>query len=256
MLTGLVMKRPIAIFDLETTGTDPKNDRVIEISILKLKPGAEPDHRTRRINPGRPIPAEATAVHGITDADVEDKPLFSELAPGLRSFLNGCDLCGYNLLRFDLRLLLNEFNRVGISFPLRGRRILDPCRIFHQREPRNLAAALQFYCGHDHDGAHGAEADVLATVAVLEAQLGRYTDLPRSVDELHEHLRDPTSVDLDGMFTRNGSGAIEFARGKYKGRTLQEIATSKPDYLQWILREDFFEDVKSLVSEALNAVYG
>jgi DNA polymerase-3 subunit epsilon len=171
----------------------------------------------------------------------------------VRSFLNGCDLCGYNLLRFDLRLLLNEYGRAGISFPLQGRRIIDPCRIFYQREPRDLAAAVLFYCGREHDGAHGAQADVLATLAVLEAQLDRYADLPKSVNALHEHLRDPTTVDLDGMFSRRPDGAVVFAKGKYKGRPLEEIAATKPDYLEWMLREDFFDDTKTVVAAAMAA---
>jgi DNA polymerase-3 subunit epsilon len=137
---------------------------------------------------------------------------------------------------------------------LQGRRIIDPCRIYHQREPRDLGAAVQFYCGRDHDGAHGAEADVLATVAVLEAQLERYVDLPRSVGGLHEHLRDPTTVDLDGMFSRRPDGAVVFAKGKYKGRPLEEIGATKPDYLDWMLREDFFDDTKAVIVEAMAAV--
>jgi DNA polymerase-3 subunit epsilon len=253
MIAKLAIDRPIAFLDLETTGTDVKNDRIVEISILKLKPGEAPDHRTRRVNPERPIPAEASAVHGISDADVAEKPPFREVAPGLRSFLNGCDLCGYNLFRFDLRLLLNEFARVGITFPIAGRRVIDPCRIFHLREPRGLSAALHYYCGRDHDGAHGAEADVLATVAVLEAQLDRYADLPRTVAELHDQLRDPSAVDLDGMFTRGVDGTVIFARGKYKGRPLGEIALTKPDYLEWMLREDFYDDTKAVVASALEA---
>src|SRR5262249_7626374 len=139
------------------------------------------------------------------------EPPFREVAAGVRSFLNGCDLCGYNLLRFDLRLRLNEFGRAGVSFPLQGRRIIDPCRIFHQREPRDLGAAVRFYGGRDPAGAPGAAADLLATVDVLEAQLDRYAALPRTIDALHEHLRDPATVDLDGMFSRRPDGAVVFA---------------------------------------------
>jgi DNA polymerase-3 subunit epsilon len=253
MLSNITYDRPLAVLDLETTGTDPKTDRIVEVSILKLKPGAEPDHRTRRVNPERPIPPEASAIHGITDADITDAPTFRDIATGLRSFLNGCDLAGYNLVRFDLRLLLNEFSRVGVSFPLQRRRLIDPCRIFHQREPRDLAAAVRFFCGREHDGAHGAAADVLATVAVLEAQLDYYDDLPRTVEDLHEHLRDASVVDLDGMFSRRPNGAIVFVKGKYKGQSLEAIALTKPDYLAWMLREDFFDDTKAVVASALEA---
>jgi DNA polymerase-3 subunit epsilon len=251
VITNLALDRPLAILDLETTGIDPQSDRIIEISILKLAPGVEPDHRTQRVNPGIPIPAEATEVHGIRDEDVAGLPPFRALAPAILTFVEGCDLCGYNLLRFDLRLILTEYQRAGLTFPIRGRRIIDPCRIFHLREPRDLSSALRFYCGREHDGAHGASADVLATLAVLEAQLDRYADLPRSVAGLHDHLRDPRTVDLSEMFTRLSDGRIEFAKGKYKGQLLRDIARNKPDYLEWMLRSDFFDDTKAIAAEAL-----
>jgi DNA polymerase III subunit epsilon len=250
MLKNLALDRPLAILDMETTGTDPTSDRIIEISILKLAPGSEPDHRTRRVNPGIPIPAEAAAVHGIRDEDVAGSPSFRALAKGLMSFTDGCDLCGYNLF-FTLRLMLSEFQRAGLSFPMAGRRIIDPCRIFLAREPRDLPAALRFYCGKEHVGAHGAAADVLATLAVLDAQLDRYEDLPRSVTGLHDYLRDPRAVDLGEMFTRRSDESIEFAKGKYKGRLLPDIARTDPDYLDWMLRSDFLDDTKVIAAEAL-----
>jgi DNA polymerase III subunit epsilon len=251
MITNLSLDRPLAILDLETTGTDPANDRIVEISILKVTVEGEPDHRTLRVNPGMPIPAAATEVHGIRDEDVVGQPDFRAIAPTIIMFLDGCDLCGYNLVRFDLRMILAECQRVGLDFPMAGRRLIDPCRIFHMREPRDLSAALRVYCGREHVGAHGAAADVLATLAVLEAQLDRYDDLPRNVGDLHDHLRDPKAVDLGGMFARRADGAIEFAKGKCKGQLLGEIARTNPDYLQWMLRSDFFDDTKALAREAL-----
>jgi DNA polymerase-3 subunit epsilon len=251
MLTRLEFDRPLAIVDLESTGVDPRDDRIVEISILKLRPQRDPDHWTRRVNPGRPIPAEATAIHGITDADVAREPSFAKLAAEVERVLEGCDLCGYNLLRFDLKLLLSELRRAGVSFRVQGRRLIDPCRIFHQREPRDLVAAMQFYCARDHAGAHGAEADVLATIAVLEAQLHRYADLPGTIGALHDHFRDPATVDVDGMFARRPDGSIVFTRGKYQGRTLDDIAATNRDYLEWMLRGDFFDDTKAVVSQAL-----
>ena len=252
MIKNLILDRPLAIFDVETTGTDTQIDRIIEISVLKLAPGSEPDQRTRRINPGMPIPPAATQIHGIRDEDVAGMPPFRKLAPTILTFIEGCDLCGYNL-RFDLRMILAEYQRASIPFPINGRRLIDPCRIFFTREPRDLTAALRFYCGKEHDGAHGAEADVLATLAVLDAQIARYQDLPRTVGELHDHLRDPNAVDFGEMFTRRADGAIEFAKGKYKGQLLSDIARSKPDYLEWMLRGDFFDDTKAIAADALKS---
>lgn len=250
MLTNLDLQRPLAVFDLETTGTDPATDRIVEISVLRLSPGGRKDLRTQRVNPGRPIPPEATAVHGISDMDVRGMPSFDEVARDYLAFLEGCDLCGFNIKRFDLRLLSVEFTRVGLGLPLEGRAIVDPLEIFHTHEKRDLSAAVRFYCGRDHDGAHAAEADVLATVAVLDAQIARYADLPKSVAGLHIHFRDPNSVDADGRFTKV-NGELRFTFGKYRGQPLTEIARTKADYLEWMLKQDFFDDVKTIVRQAL-----
>ena len=247
MIKNLILDRPLAIFDLETTGTDIQNDRIVEISILKLAPGSQPDHRTRRVNPGIPIPPGATEIHGIRDQDVASEPPFQKLAPTILTFIEGCDLCAYNL-RFDLGLILAECKRTGLAFPMDGRCLIDPCRIFFLREPRDLSSALRFYCGRQHEGAHSAAGDVLATLAVLDAQLDRYQDLPRTVGELHDQLRDPKAVDIGEMFARRADGSVEFAKGKHKGQLLSDIARIKPDYLEWMLRGDFFDDTKAIVA--------
>ena len=155
MLKNIRLDRPLAVIDLETTGTDPRVDRIVEISVLKVAPGHEPDHRTRRVNPGISIPPEATAIHGITDDDVADMPTFRAIAPGLARFLDGCDLAGFNILNYDLRLLVAEYTRVGLVLPVGGRKVIDACRIYHRREPSDLTAAYRFYCGLDHEGRTG-----------------------------------------------------------------------------------------------------
>jgi DNA polymerase-3 subunit epsilon len=251
MLKNIALERPLAVIDLEATGTDTKVDRIVEVSALKLWPDGAYEHRTRRVNPGVPIPAEATAIHGISDDDVAEMPTFRAIAPGLARYLDGCDLCGYNILKYDLRLLAAEFHRAGVRFPVSGRKIVDACQIFHRREPRDLTAAYRFYCGRGHDGAHGAAADVLATLAVLDAQVAHYDDLPRTVDGLHAYCNDPAALDASGMFGRGEGGRIVFIKGKYKGRSLEDIARAKPDYLEWMLREDYYDDTKRLAAEAL-----
>lgn len=251
MLKNIKLERPLAVIDLETTGTDIKIDRIIEVSVLKLLPGGDHDHRTRRVNPSVPIPPEATKIHGISDDDVADCPSFRAIAPSLARFLDGCDLCGFNILGFDLRLLVAEYNRVGLVFPVSGRRVIDACRIFHQREPRDLTAAYKLYCGLHHEGAHGAAADVLATAAILDAQVVRYEDLPRTVDGLHGACNDPAALDMSGMFGRDEDGVIVFLKGKYKGRSLEAVAGDKPDYIDWMLKSDFFDDTKAIAAETM-----
>jgi DNA polymerase III subunit epsilon len=251
MFMNIVLDRPLAVIDLETTGIDTANDRIIEISILRVRPDGTQDHRTRRCNPGIPIPGGATAVHGITDHDVAHEPSFAKVARAVVEFLEGCDLWGFNILGFDLRLLLSEFARCGVDLPMAGRRVIDTKVIYHEMEPRDLSAAFKQYCGCNHDGAHGAEADVLATLQILDAQVLHYESFPNTIAGLEDRFRDPNAIDTTGKFARNEEGAIVFNFGKYKGQLLDDIALSNPDYLEWMLKMDFFPDAKQIAADAL-----
>jgi DNA polymerase-3 subunit epsilon len=251
-LNHLPLERAIVFFDLETTGTDPATDRIVEISVLRIDTDGTRTVRTRRVNPERPIPPEATRVHGIRDEDVREEPAFRQIARGLLDFLGDADLAGFNVRRFDLPLLEREFRDCGLDLRVSRRRIVDAMTIFHRKEPRDLSAAVQFYLDREHEGAHGAEADVLATAELLDAQLARYDDLPRTVGELDEWCAaaPPGSVDRDGKFVwKNGEAVLSF--GKYQGRSLRELARTKPDYLEWIARSDFPEEAKRIAKKAL-----
>ena len=253
-MAALQLTRSIVCFDLETTGVDPGTDRIVEISILRVEPDGSRVTRTRRINPGRPIPEGATAVHGIRDEDVADAPSFRQIAKGLAETLEGADLAGFNVARFDIPLLDREFRDSGFDLGLDKRRIVDAMTIFHRMEPRDLSAATRFYLGREHSGAHEAEADVAASFEILEAQLERYDDLPQTVDALDAWLRriPENAADQSGKFVHE-DGRVVFNFGKHKGKLLAEVAASAPDYLQWILGSDFPDDAKRFVREALNA---
>ncbi|HEY1376164.1 MAG TPA: 3'-5' exonuclease [Gemmataceae bacterium] len=252
MLKNIALTRPLAVIDIETTGTDPDTDRIVEISVLRIMPDGTRAHRTRRLNPGVPIPADAMAVHGITDADVADAPKFGQIADALLAFLSGCDFCGFNVKRFDLRLLFREFARVGRPLSLEGRAVVDAMEVFHRYEPRDLAAAVRFYLGREHSDAHSAAADVLATAEILDAMVARYPDLPATVPDMTRHLAGPDVVDLAGFFVRVG-GELRFARGKHRGQPLATVAAHHPDYLEWMLGQGFMDDTKAAVREALRA---
>jgi DNA polymerase-3 subunit epsilon len=250
-MKNLPLERPLAFLDLETTGTRPESDRIVEISVVVLRPGGGEERLTRRVNPGVPIPAAATAVHGITDADVAAEPPFARIAAQVARLLQGADLAGFNVINYDLPLLEAEFARAGATFDREGRRLLDAQRIFHRREPRTLAAAVKFYTGRDHEGAHGAEADVLATVEVLDAQLERYPDLPRDVEGLARACRPDDWVDSQGKVRWAGEAAV-LSVGKHGGRTLRDVARDDPSYLEWLAeRSDFPADVRAIAREAL-----
>ncbi len=247
------LDRPLAVFDIESTGIAPRADRIVELAVIKLMPNNTRQTRTWRINPGMPIPPEATAIHGITDEDVADCPAFDKVAQEILDTLEGCDLGGYNHMRFDIPMLIEEFDRVGIRFETAGRRIVDAQRIFHRREPRDLTAALSFYCGEMHLDAHGAEADVAATIRVLEGQFERYKDLPRDIDELHEYCdpRDPSWLDSAGRL-RWADGEVVFNFSKNKGRTLKDVIENDTGFIKWMLRADFPRDTKEILQDAMD----
>ena len=248
----LALDRPVVFFDTETTGVNPRADRIVEIACVKIFPDGRREEWVRRVNPGLPIPPASTAIHGIRDEDVRTLPTFREVARELADFLEGCDLAGYNISGFDLPALRIEFLRAGIAFDVAGRRLLDAQRIFFVREPRHLSAAARFYCQAEHDGAHGALADAEMTLRVLEGQLARYPDIPRSVSQLHELFCAGLDQDLDpeGRFRLiHGEPTVNF--GKNRGRSLREMSREEPGFLRWILKGDFSEPVKEIARRYL-----
>jgi DNA polymerase-3 subunit epsilon len=253
MLENLLpLDRPLVIFDTETTGTNPRVDRIIDIACVKVHPDGHQETWQARVNPGMPIPPGSTAIHKISDRDVVDCPGFKEVAPRLAAFLDGCDLGGYNITGFDLPVLRIEFLRAGVAFDISERRLVDAQRIFFAREPRHLTAAARFYCDIEHNGAHGALADAEMTVRVLAGELKRYADLPRSVADLHELFCAGLDQDLDpeGRFRMiNGEPTVNF--GKNRGRTLKDMSRNDPGFIKWILKGDFSRQVKEIAAKFL-----
>ncbi len=252
----LKLDRPLAIFDIEATGINPRADRIVELAIVKLVPKGERESFESRINPEMPIPAEATQIHGIKDSDVAPCPTFTQLAPKIAAFLENCDLGGYNILHYDIPMLCEEFLRAKIAFTTEGRRVLDAQRIYHKREPRDLAAALSFYCGELHLGAHGALEDVLATMRVIDGQFERYSDLPKDLAALDAYCnpRDPSWADRTGKFKWVGDDlVINF--GKKQGKKLKDIVQNESSFLQWMLKSDFPRDTQEIVQNALKGNY-
>lgn len=245
----LNLKRPIVFFDLETTGVDTSKDRIVEISLVKVMPDGEEIVKTRRLNPGMSIPAESTAIHGITDEDVRDCPTFAQVAKSLAQFLEGCDFGGFNSNRFDLPVLVEEFMRAGVEVDFKRRRFIDVQNIFHKLEQRTLVAAYKFYCGKDLTEAHSAEADTKATYEVLMAQLDRYEELKNDIDALSEFSSRGETADYAGRILYNEKGEEVFGFGKYKGRCVEEIFRSEPSYYAWMMNGDFPLYTKKVITE-------
>lgn len=241
----LNLKRPLIFFDLETTGLSITHDRVVEISMIKVFPDGKIEEKTRRINPEMPIPAEATAVHHISDDDVKDEPTFRQIARSLEQFMTGCDIAGFNSNRFDIPMLSEELYRAGISYPFRKVRFIDVQTIFHKKEQRTLSAAYRFYCDRDLDGAHSANADTRATLEVLKAQLDRYPDLVNDVDSLSEYSSQNNNVDLMGRLVYDEKGREVINFGKYKGRVAADVLKRDPGFFSWIEQGDFSRDTKN-----------
>ena len=252
----LKLTRPLAFLDIESTGTNPRMDRIIDLAVVRLQRDGSRDQHLFRVDPEVPIPQETTAVHGISDADVAGAPSFKDRAQEIAALLEDCDLAGYNAIRFDIPMLAAEFRRAEIPFSLEGRRLIDPQRIFHQREPRDLTAALRFYSGEMHLGAHGALDDVLATIRVLEGQYERYPDLPEEIEALHQECNPqrPDWVDMEGRLRwTHGEAAINF--GKNQGKSLRVLVGSDTGFLNWILQNDFPEDTKEIIRNAMKGEF-
>ncbi|WP_320053852.1 3'-5' exonuclease [uncultured Acetobacteroides sp.] len=235
----LNVKNPLVIFDLETTGIDMVNDRIVEICILKVFPDGHSEVKTRRVNPTIPIPAPSTAIHGITDEDVKDCPTFKEIAKSLVQLIEGCDFAGYNSNKFDLPLLAEEFIRAGIDFDLKKRKFIDVQTIFHKMEQRTLVAAYKFYCDKDLNNAHSAEADTVATYEVLKAQLDRYPELKNDIDFLSDFSARTRNVDFAGRIVLNDKDVEVFNFGKHRGRPVVEVLQAEPGYYAWMMNGDF-----------------
>lgn len=263
----LNLARPLAIIDLETTGTNVSTDRIVQIAVLKVFPDGKEEIRQQKINPTIPIPLEASQVHGIYDEDVQDLEAFFEVAPRILKFIDDCDFAGYNSNKFDIPLLIAEFLRIGINLNLKGRRFIDALGIYRDMEPRTLKEAYKYYCGQEFKGAHDAANDVRATYKVLKSQLQKYENV--ELEDNNGNLYRPIQNNMDalaaftpfntldptGKIVYNDSDLETLAFGKYKGRTLVDIYITDPGYLDWIITKgDFSLFTKKAVKRVVEAM--
>lgn len=250
----------MVVFDLETTGTNISQDRIVEIAMIKINPDGSIEEKDRRLNPTIPIPAETSMIHGIYDEDVKDEPTFKQVAKSLAQFLEGCDLAGFNVLGFDVPVLVEEFLRANVDFDIENRKIVDAQKIFHIMEKRNLTAALKFYCDKDLENAHSAMADTKATYEVLLAQVERYegkeafdnmgnklADIKNDMSVLSD-LTTTNRVDLAGrMIYKDGVEVFNF--GKHRGKKVAEVLAIEPSFYDWVMKGDFPLDTKRKLTQ-------
>ncbi len=254
----LSLKNPLLFFDIESTGLNVASDRIVEISAVKVSPGApgQPNDievKTRRINPTIPISPEAQAVHGISDEDVKDCPTFRQIAKSLAIWMEGCDIAGYNSLKFDIPMLAEEFLRAGVDFDFRKRKLVDVQNIFHKKEQRTLKAAYKFYCSKNLENAHSAEADTMATYEVLEAQLDRYGNdaeepLLNDVAYLAKYSCQNRFADYAGRIVLNDKDEEVFNFGKHRGKRVKDVFRTEPSYYSWMMDGDFTLDTKQVLT--------
>lgn len=242
----LKLTKPVIFFDLETTGTNITQDRIVEISLIKVMPNGEEFERTRRINPEMHIPAEATAVHHITDEDVANAPRFAQIAKDLAHIFEGCDIAGFNSNKFDVPMLAEEFLRAGVKFDFTKPRYIDVQNIFHKKEQRTLVAAYRFYCGKELDDAHSANADTRATYEVLKAQLDHYDDLQNDMQFLADYSTHARNADLMGRLIYDDEKREVINFGKYKGQVAEDVLRRDPGYYNWIMQGDFAQNTKDV----------
>ncbi len=257
----LKLNRPIAFFDLETTGLSIATDRIVEISILKINPDGTEKSITKLVNPTIPIPEVTSAIHGIYDKDVADKPTFKEIANELSQILNNCDLGGYNAIKFDIPLLVEEFYRADVNFEIKGRKFIDVQNIFHKMEQRTLSAAYKFYCGKELTDAHSAEADTNATYEILKAQLDKYENtefkdrsgkisipVKNDMQALHDFSFQTKNADLVGHIIFNDKNIEVFNFGKHKGKSVEELFKKEPSYYDWMMKSEFPLSTKKVIT--------
>lgn len=248
----LKLEKPLAFFDLETTGVNVSRDRIVQIGILKVYPDETLEQYNQLINPGIPIPEETSAIHGITDADVADKPSFKEIGAELVKMLAGCDLGGYNSNKFDIPLLMEEFLRNEIDFDISDKHLIDVQNIFHKMEKRTLRGAYKFYTGAVMENAHDAMADTEATFQVFLAQIARYegieynseeenslTPIKNDIPALAEYSTMRKTADFAGRIAYNEEGVEVFNFGKHKGKPVIDVLDAEPSYLDWMKKGDF-----------------
>ncbi len=264
----LNISKPLIVFDLETTGLDLVNDRIIQISYIKIHPDGKEERNNIFVNPGKPIPQDVTALTGISDDDVKDSPLFKDIAVKLSENFRNCDFAGFNSNHFDIPMLAEEFLRAGIDFDFSRCRLIDAQTIFHKMERRNLAAAYKFYCGRKMEedfSAHRADEDTEATYRVLMGELDKYNpetqedperQLPNDMDALAAFSKLNDNVDFAGRIVwkeqtdKHGKTIRQevFNFGKYRGQAVSEVLKRDPGYFSWILNGDFTYNTKQVLT--------
>jgi DNA polymerase-3 subunit epsilon len=245
----LKLTRPIVFLDLETTGINVSSDRIVELALLKVTPDGAEEWMTAKVNPEIPIPPKSTAIHGISDDDVKDSPVFRDIADDIVVFMEGADIAGYNAIKFDIPVLAEEFLRAGTDFDIRKRRYVDIQVIFHKKEQRTLSAAYTFYCRKELENAHSSEADTAATYEILKAQLDRYTDLENDIEKLARFSAYNNNVDFAGRIILDENDAEIFNFGKHKGKTVEKVFRDDPSYYSWMMSGDFSLDTKKVITE-------
>ncbi len=257
----LNLKVPLCFFDLETTGVNISQDRILEIAVIKVMPNGDMLRKSNILNPTIPISKESTAIHGLSDDDVRDKPTFKEVAKEYAKFMEGADLSGFNILKFDVPILVEEFLRADVDFDYGRKRIIDAQKIYHMMEKRNLPAAYQFYCNKELENSHSAEADTQATMEVLFAQVEKYENqiakdglgnlvgvIKNDMEELNK-LTSSDLIDLAGRMVRNGKGQVLFNFGKHRNKPVLAVLKEEPSYYDWMMNGDFPLDTKRKLTE-------
>ncbi len=245
----LQLKKPLAIIDIEATGSNVTTDRIVEIAVIKLLPDGGRSVKRKIINPQMPIPAAITEIHGITDEMVKDAPVFKKAAHEIKQWLDGCDLACYNAYRLDLPMLVEEFLRADVEFEMKNRKVVDVQKIFHQMEQRTLSAAYKFYCNKSLEGAHSAEVDATATAEILQAQIIRYPELGNTLESIIKAVGDDLIIDFARRFIYDDKGVELFNFGKHKGRTVADVLKAEPQYYDWMMRGEFPANTKQKLTE-------
>ena len=246
----ITIQRPIVFFDVETTGLSVAQDRIIELAMIKVMPNGEKEQFYSLVNPeGKECTAEAVSKHGLTAEKLADAPTFREIAQKVMDFIANCDLGGFNCTKFDIPLLVEELLRAGIHIKSSSFKIVDVYKILVKADPRTLEATYKRFMGKPLEGAHGAMADIIGTIQILE-KMEQEFEIPTTTAELHEFQGLSSMVDYGGKFKYENE-EIKLNFGKYRGQTVKQVWGENRGYFSWLLGTDLTTHTKIIIQNII-----
>lgn len=247
------LEKPIIYFDIESSGLETETARIVELACIKYNPDGTKEEKTILVNPGVPIPTEASDVHGITDEMVKDKPFFKQYAQAIRNWFKDCDLAGFNSNNYDVPLLSAEFERAGLEGIDWNPNLFDVLSLYRNLFPNTLSDVYKRLTGKELEGAHGAVADILATKEIADILLPKLEELSETpidnIKQVDEWMQgDKRRFDLAGKMYVDVDGVVKWNFSKNKDKAV----LSDLGFVNWFNQQGFPQESKNKIKELQN----